>query len=166
MLPVPTTAQLATSTGRTVDYYGPFAAEALAQATLLFALTTGLTELPTEPDKAKLANYAILQMADRIYLEQPNAEIIASPYQSETIGSYTYSKGSIVTKVKNGGTASETGLFWWDLAMDQLKVAGAADVFSGSLQVFDVRVVQLDDGAVHLLTPADVEQEPTYYRIS
>lgn len=156
MLPVPMTGQLAAFSGRASDSYGPFASEALAQATLLFTLRTHLTEMPTDPDLAKLAGYAILQMADRIYLEQPNAAVLSSPYQSETIGSYSYSKGSIASKAQDG---ISTGLFWWDLAMDQLATVLSSTVSSGSVQVFYGDIVTDSDGMQFVLGPADLDTE-------
>jgi len=157
MLPVPTISELATFTGRGNDAYGTFANQALAQATLLFTVVTRLTEMPQDPDLALLAKYAILQMADRVYLEQPNAATAASPYQSETIGSYTYSKGSVVAKAKEG---VDTGLFWWDLALDQLTVASEATTGSGSIDVGLTHVVQTADGNLVVLTPADYTYAP------
>lgn len=152
MLPVPTIALLATFTGRGVDTYGPFAGSALAQATLLFGLRTRLTSMPTDPDQALLATYAILQMADRMYLEQPNAQVLASPYQSETIGSYSYSKGSAVSKAQDG---SLTGLYWWDLAMDQLANVLSAGVASGAITVLDSDIYDDGDGTRVIFGPAD-----------
>lgn len=151
MLPAPSTTELSAFTGRAVDTYGTFVDQALAQATLLFGLRTGLTEMPADADLLQLAKNAILQMADSIYLEQPNAATVASPFQSETIGSYTYSKGSAAGKAKDG---TETGLFWWDLALDML---ATADVLTGGAVIYtDLVDVRTDtDGNAVLVTPAD-----------
>lgn len=119
MLPVPTSAQLAAFAGQPTDYFGGFATQALTQATLLFGLKTGLTELPDDPDLAQLATFAILQMAERIYYEQPYVAQTASPLQSETIGSYSYTKTSQIIS-RYGKATEDTGLFWWDLALEQL----------------------------------------------
>jgi hypothetical protein len=152
MLPVPTLSQLSTFTGRSTDTFGPFASSALAQATLLFTLRTRRTELPTDPDQAMLATYAILQMADRIYLEQPNAQTLASPYQSETIGSYSYSKGSTAAKAQDG---ISTGLYWWDLAMDLLTDPGSSSVMFGAVEVFGTEII--DDGQGNRFVPGPAD---------
>ncbi len=136
MLPVPTLAELKEFTGR--DDYGPFAVTALKQSTLFFSLVTGLTEMPADPDRAQLATFAILQLADRLILEQPYAATVASPYQSETIMSYTYSKGStLATTVSRARNGLPLGLFWWDLAIDELTVAGGVKITSGVISVQD-----------------------------
>lgn len=136
MLPAPSLADLKEFTGR--DDYPPFAVTALKQSTLFFSLVTGLTEMPEDPDRRQLAVFAICQLADRLILEQPYAAAIASPYQSETIMSYSYSKGSTIattaTRARNG---LPLGLFWWDLAIDELTVAGAGVIASGVISVQD-----------------------------
>src|SRR5688572_12904547 len=113
--PVPVLADLVDFTGRDADTFTAFAPTALAQAALLFQFATGLTDPPTDPDQAQLADYAVLEMADRLYLEQPHARTAASPFQSETIGSYSYSKGNdMLARIKAG---KSLGMRWWDLAL-------------------------------------------------
>ncbi len=153
MLAAPTVADLAAFTGRDEASFGPYAGTALAQSALLFSLVTRLSEYPTDPDRALLARYAIMQMADRLVLEQPHQVTMASPFASETIGSYSYSKSSSYIKASSGG---ETGLSWWDLALDMLTAAGAGLVGSGSLSCFD-RDELIQDGVIYgpgELTPA------------
>lgn len=162
MLPVPTTAELAVFSGRPEGSFSGFAAEALTQATLLFTIVTKLTDFPSEPDAEKLARYAILELADRLLLEQPNASILASPYQSETIGSYSYSKSATAIKARTG---QAIGLFWWDLAVDELRAAGASDVAYGAIRVEYDELVRDEDGAYRLVGPAD-NDDPPYMRIS
>lgn len=131
MLPVPTTADLAGFSGRDVETYTPFSDTALGQATLLFQLVTKLDVMPSDPAQALLVRYAIFQMADRLYLEQSYAETTAGPFQSETIGSYSYSmKSATATKARTGGS---TGLDWWDLAVDTFAAAGTSVTGSGSV---------------------------------
>lgn len=164
MLPVPTIAELALFTGREESTFSAFATEALKQATLLFSVATKLTAAPADPDEALLAQYAILELADRIILEQPNAVILAGPFQSETIAGYSYSKGSTVAKVQKGRT---TGLFWWDLAIDELRVAGASDVGYGSVHATIDGLAQDEDGVVFVKDPAEDDNGSVpYVRIS
>lgn len=135
----PTVAELATFSGRESNSYSDFAVEALSQATLLLFLATGLSEYPADPDLSKLAKYGILDMADKIYFSQPYKEAIASPYQSETIGSYSYSKG--IAAVKKGDA---TGVMWFDMAVNKLKTAGSGIGASGSIQGFEWDGIELD----------------------
>ncbi len=128
MLVPPTVAELAAFSGRESNTFGQFASEALAQATLLFYLATQLETYPTDSNLNQLARYGILDMADKIYLSQPYQEASASPFQSETIGSYSYSKS--VSAVKKGDA---TGVMWFDMAVDKLKADGSGIGASGSI---------------------------------
>jgi hypothetical protein len=125
----PSVAELATFTGRESNTYGNYAVEALAQATLLFYLATDLSDYPDDTDKAKLAKYGILDMADKIYLSQPYKEAMASPYQSESIGSYSYSR--MTNSVKKGDA---TGVMWFDMAVSKLRTGSSGIGASGSIQ--------------------------------
>lgn len=125
----PTVAELAAFTGRPSNTFGDFASEALAQSTLLFTLATELTDYPSDTSLAQLAKNGILDMADTIYLGQPYKESLASPFQSESIGSYSYSK--ITRNVKKG---EATGVSWFDMAVSKLRVSGAGSVDSGSIE--------------------------------
>lgn len=125
----PTVAELALFSGRESNSYNNFASEALAQATLLFHLATGLLDYPEDAQLSQLAKYGIMDMADKIYFSQPYREAMASPYQSESIGSYSYSK--TVQAVKKG---DNTGVMWFDLAVNKLKTSSSSSVASGSIQ--------------------------------
>jgi hypothetical protein len=125
----PQVAELATFTGRSSSSFGDYATEALTQATLLLVLATGLSDYPTDPNMAQLAKYGILDMADSIYLSQPYKETTSSPFQSESIGSYSYSK--MTKSVKRG---QSTGVTWFDLAVGKLRIAGSGIGASGSIE--------------------------------
>lgn len=129
MLAPPTIADLSTFTGRATNTFGSYALEALAQATLLFYLATEIESYPIDTSLATLAKNGILDMADKIYLSQPYKEAVNSPYQSETIGSYSYSKS--VQAVKKGDA---TGVMWFDLAVNKLKAGGSGIGSSGSIE--------------------------------
>lgn len=129
MLVPPTVADLAVFSGRESNTFGQFATEALAQATLLFYLATDLGVYPDDVSLAQLAKYGILDMADKIYLSQPYQEAAASPFQSETIGSYSYSRA--VAAVKKG---DNTGVMWFDMAVNKLKANGSGIGASGSIR--------------------------------
>lgn len=125
----PTVADLSTFTGREINSFGNYAQEALTQASLLLFLSTNLSEYPEDPQLAMLARYGIMDMADKIYLSQPYVEAAASPFQSESIGSYSYSKMNQAVKKGNN-----TGVTWFDLAVSRLKSGGAIIAQSGSIE--------------------------------
>lgn len=136
----PSVAELATFTGRASNTFGQFAFEALEQATLLFFLATDLDDYPIDSNLSKLAKNGILDMADKIYLSQPYQEASASPYQSETIGSYSYSKA--VSAVKKGDS---TGVMWFDLAVNKLRDGGSAIGGSGSIVGMEYDGLEITD---------------------
>lgn len=167
MLPVPDTSELSTFSGRPVAMYGTFAAQALEQATLMFTIVTKLSVYPDDPDMAKLARYAILELADRLFLEQPYAEYIAKPFQTETIMSYSYSRTTPTASKVSAGV--KTGLFWWDLAVDELTAAGSSLVAHGSISVFPEGMRRrFEDDSWYVIDPAreDGPDQPPYARIS
>lgn len=165
MLAAPTVADLAQFTGRGNDSFSAFADQTLAQATLLFSLITHRTAYPDDPALAALAKNAIMEMASRMYLEQGYAETLASPFQSETIGSYSYSKSLTATKAQNG---LMTGLLWWDLAIDELTqvLDGNHFINSGSIGGGFETMLGADASGRHgIRNPAD-DVDPPYVRIS
>lgn len=163
MLPVPTTEDLAEFTGRAADTYGDFAAQALAQATLLFSVITKRDDFPDDADDRQLALSAILELADRIYLEQPHQATKASPFSSESIGSYSYSK-NVLAQSKQG---ERSGLFWWDLAIDELTLVSRSLVSSGSVSALERdHLYDGDDGRRYVLGPADFHQLDLPYDIN
>lgn len=176
MWPVPTVDQLAEFSGRPVSSYSSYASSALLQVTILF---TTLTELDAgdydvmDANDQQLATQGILAYADWTYLRQPYQAVIASPMESETIGSYTYSKPFAVearnVQALELGITS-TGIVLWDTAVQYLsKRQRAAGVFHGQIQAFDTsrdsrydRVLVREDrrtGETVLLGPADFERE-------
>jgi len=161
VLPVPTTADLAVFTGRPAQSFTPFSDEALAQATLMFSIVTQLTAMPDDPDKVLLANNAILEMADKLYLEQPFAVVKAGPFQAETVGSYSYSRGLNAARTSIAGLKLAgdlgTGLFWWDIAVEQLAMPAASIVGSGSVQVLPDGLRRAPDGHWVVRNAAEVD---------
>jgi hypothetical protein len=76
-----------------VDYKeGPDDAEALQRAGDLFTLATGITNTPTDPLALRLIEAAILEMAWYLQTNHEDLEAEFSPFSSERIGSYSYSK--------------------------------------------------------------------------
>jgi hypothetical protein len=171
MLPVPTVQNLADFSGRAVPTYTAYAGTALAEATLMFSVATGLEDWPDDPDLKMVALYAVLEMADKIVLEQPYKTIVASPFQSETLGSYSYSRsGALARATAVGAAVAENigaGLFWWLTAMDLFRQKDVLLTASGSIKVHEDGLVGGPQGP-HIENP--VEQghldRPPYIRIS
>jgi hypothetical protein len=172
MLPVPTIDELADFTGRPVPSFSAYAATALAQATLMFSVATDLQQWPDDPDLAMVALYAVLELANKLVLEQPYQAIKASPFQSESIGSYNYSRSvSLARATAIGAAASEdigAGLFWWVTAMDLFRQADVLLTASGSISVYEDGLVEGPDGQLRIENPVHLLQldRPPYIRIS
>lgn len=130
--PTYTADDLAAVTGNLKESYPPFATEALLQATLLFKMGTCLSDFPTGELDSQLARYAILHMADAIVQVQPHQEALYSPFSSETIGSYSYSK---LQRAAQAGLP--TGVSWFDMAIEQLSVCASEDVMSSGTEIFE-----------------------------
>lgn len=130
-------ADLAKFSGRPVGSYTSFATDsAIPQALLLFKIGTCLAspDALTEVEK-ELVDMAIITMADSIYLSQPFMAVAASPFNSETIGSYSYSK---VAKMVAAG--APTGVMWFDLAITQVSICSelaGGDIMFGGVEVFE-----------------------------
>ncbi len=117
MLTAPNVGDLADFAGTVAADYSTFATTALEQATLLFEDATGLEEYPDSDRNRQIAYNGICEMAQKIYDAQAYAAVVNGPFQSETIGSYSYSKAA---KAVSAGTA--TGVLWFDLAVFRLSV--------------------------------------------
>jgi hypothetical protein len=160
MLTAPTIVELADFLGRTESSFAPRVTAALSQAALLFSLRTELSEYPTSDDQAQLARNAIMEMADRIYWDMAYAEAKAKPFTSETIGSYSYSKGSAAAKAQVG---LKTGLLWWDLAIELL-TADESTVEHGSIQTVQPDLYRAtDSGDTYLLGPGDLDDREPFF---
>lgn len=163
-------------TGRPVESYTntAYVDMSLLQAEILFKFATCLDEnsWPTEPDKAQLAEFAVLSIADEIYLGQQYAELAAAPFQSETIGSYSYSMPRQTSRTTVRVTEAvraglPTGISWFDLAVGQLGVCAVLNVTHTSTRVFedDWPMVEIDGERV-VLAPHDLNWYPipAFYR--
>jgi hypothetical protein len=168
--PVPTPQELAGFTGRPLTSYTSYVNSALLQGTLMFTI---LSELGADdyagmqPDFQLLANMGIMAMADYLYLRWPYQQVIANPLQSESIGSYEYSK-PIAEQARNAQAievhAEKTGVDMFDLAVRRLaKRQSLAGVFYGQITGFehtgrdDLAYVKWDpdEGRMVLVGPAD-----------
>lgn len=150
--PVPTLADLATYSGRAENSYGLYVDEALKQATLLFVIASGLNEAPTDDSDLQVATYGILAMADSIYLTQPLAEAAASPFQSESIGAYSYSRATRSRIIRG----EKTGIDWFDLAIDRLRVDSESRISYSQVGISFGNLYTDSEGNLAVLGPADI----------
>lgn len=156
MYPIPTISQLAAYSGRDeATYVTGVANTALLQATLRFTILTEVSDPDqiqgymalSQADMQSLAVNGILSLADNIYLQFPYQQAQASPFNSESIGSYHYQKNATFGM---GGSMSRlapaalelsmdtTGIPLFDLAVRTLaRRTLAAGVFHEGVTVFD-----------------------------
>lgn len=157
--PTYTKQDVATFTGRALASFPSYVdTSALPQATLLFKIGTCLASLDDlTADELELAKNGILSMADSIHLAQPYAVAVASPFNSESIGSYSYSKVAAAVS-----RHEETGVMWFDLAIDRLSVCDdlASGMFGGGIEVFehDAKFTGGVGGNSRMLSPKDIDQ--------
>lgn len=135
---------------------------AIPQAVLLFKIGTCIVDpaqLP--PEDQQLVDFAIISMADAIFLDSQYATVKAAPFNSETIGSYSYSKA-----VKAIQVGMDTGVMWFDLAVASLSVCDDAGTFlQGGIEVFESDG-KFRDGDLpenrHFLSPADLDRSASF----
>lgn len=157
--------ELSTFSGRpAASYPASYPDQAIRMATLIFKIASGLVEFPEPGTNAyDLATMAILALADEFILEQPFQEAKSSPFNSESIGSYSYSKMAGRGAVRAASSISadgKTGNIWFDLAIEQLGVVvnalnmpayGGVEVFEHS----EMMVPGLNRHNTRLLGPGD-----------
>lgn len=84
----------------------------LQQASDLFFLACEVEHEPNAKFEQRLKKNAILEMAQALYLIQPFKNVLASPFASERIGNYSYSK--LKDSLADG---VPIGLSWFDEAV-------------------------------------------------
>ena len=155
MYPVPTISDLALYSGRDEATYTAYANSALLQATIRFTFLTEVTDpgqftgynALSVADQVSLALHGILALADNIYLQFPYQQVMASPLDSETIGSYSFAKsigqgpGGSIARVNAGAlelSMANTGIPMFDLAVQLLALRTiASGVYHDGMSVFD-----------------------------
>lgn len=171
--PVPTLAELAQYTGRATTSYTGYVNSALLQSAMMFTI---LAELSADDygglsaDFQQLANMGVMAMADYLYLRWPYQQVLASPLQSEEIGSYSYSK-PVQEMARNAQaievTSEQTGVQMFDLAVRRLaKRQAMTGVFFGSITGLerasrdDLARIRYNehDGRYELVGPADFDK--------
>lgn len=98
---------------------------ALQYAADLLTLATGLITTPTDPLAARLVTTAILDMAWYLQVHHDDREAEFSPFSSERIGSYSYSKMAAAAQSK-----TDTGVAGFDAAVAYLNGLTADAIFA------------------------------------
>lgn len=158
-------AELSQFSGRPASSYPTsYPSQAIKMAMLIFKIATGLVEFP-EPgtNGYDLAVMGILAIADEFILEQPYQEAKSSPFNSESIGSYSYSKMAgrgAVRAVSSISSDGKTGNIWFDLAVEQLGiVVNALNMPAyGGIEIFEhneMMVRGINSHNTRLLGPGD-----------
>lgn len=130
--PMITVDDLSDFTGRPAESFNSVFVmySAIPQAVLLFKMATCIEDFEQlSEDNQNLVKFAIMAMVDDIALKAPFQAALASPFNSESIGSYSYSK-SAAAAIKNG---TETGVFWFDMAVRKLSVCDSLSVGGGGV---------------------------------
>lgn len=140
MAPYPTitVGDLSDFSGRPEILYSDHADESLRQAALFLRLRTGYVELPEDPDLQEVFRLAIMDLADRFYLERQFYREKASPVISETIGGYSYSKSQTAQTALYG--QNPTGIMWFDvllLALEDIDNVTTPRFAHGSVHIFE-----------------------------
>lgn len=129
-------AEFALYTGQSSDSFTEYAETAFGQSVLLFKLATGLIDsVPDSPSYvAELVSNALMSMTEYLYYRQKHAEVISSPYRSESLGSYSYTL--MLAAIRAG---EDTGVSWFDIAVVQLGVNEESGNYftGGGIEVFE-----------------------------
>lgn len=167
-LTAPTVEEIAEFSGRAETSYTSFINSAITQAVLMFRYSTCLTDMPEDSYDYQLALNGIMAMADSIYLSQPYDAINASPIVSQTIGSTSFTRatyGKFMERIKAG---QDTGVFWFDLAVQNLGVCETDAVTSHSWSLFERELDRVVDteGTGYVLGPKDVDPPSGLFQVS
>lgn len=157
-----TVKDLSDFSGRPEASYPATVSTAFTQSLLLFKISTCLTALPDDETSVELAKMAILAYADYIVLSRPHSRIAASPFSSETLGSYSYSKAA-----KAAASGEKSGIMWFDLAVENLGQCGVGDDVPefGGIEIFEhdaAFTAGSTQGAFRMLSPQD-QQQSAYF---
>jgi len=115
-LTVPTADELAAFQHLEVVDDLTFADNALQLATDLMSVATGLTTDPTDEVQLRLMKSGIMDMAWYHLIQNENKDALYTPFSSERIGSYSYSKVA-----QSVARKESTGIDLFDAAVAMLK---------------------------------------------
>lgn len=90
--------------------------DTLQQATDLMAIATNLQSDPADPLMLRVIQTGVMAMAHALLIQQDDKPAIYSPFQTEHMGSYSYTK--MTQNVISAVTAGvPTGIPWFDTAV-------------------------------------------------
>jgi hypothetical protein len=105
--------------GKPAEMFPAYVDEAIAQAVFLVRLRTKIRQWPEDDeDLSQLMKFAILDLANTMYLEREYDKIKANPVQSETMGSYSWSKSNAAQNSRY--KQWPTGIEWLDVLLEYL----------------------------------------------
>lgn len=104
----------------------PYVNAVAQQATDAVWVFTGLENPPTDPRAARVLKNALIQFTLWVMAQDEHRDEINSPFSSERIGSYSYSK------MQQASRGEETGIFWLDLLFKMLNTGDGAETISWS----------------------------------
>jgi hypothetical protein len=126
----------------------------LQQATDAFMLMTMLSDTPTDEFELRVYTYAICDLALWLTSHAEHLDEINSPFSSERIGSYSYSK--LVAQARKG---EDTGIYWLDLALSYFR---ANSGWGSGISISSENVMQ-PDGATFAQTEWREQFWDVYY---
>lgn len=155
--PVYTVDDLAFFANEIPEYFTEFGEEALDQAEFLVQERTETYQYPTTVRLQKAFKLAILDVAFQLYLESYFLKYKNMPFQSEVIGSYSYSKGQTANSALM--SSYPTGFRWLDILLWLLgRDASKGLPSSGGVHVFDREGVVSVNGEDWELGPRDLPE--------
>lgn len=93
-----------------------WAQQVLSDSAALMELGTGLSAYPSDTALALVMRNGIMDMAQNLEVIRDNAEELYTPFSSEHIGSYSYSKALTRAQYSIANKLG-TGVFWFDQAL-------------------------------------------------
>ena len=120
MLPLPDTEELDEfSHDETAQFSDDQKELALQQAGDLLFIATEYDETPDDLRLIRIIKYGLMDMAWSLLVQTENKSEIFSPFSSERIGSYSYSKA--LSRIANG---QDSGVAWFDRLLGYLGTLG------------------------------------------
>ena len=151
--------EMAEFLGRPVASFPSSVETKIKLAILLLKLATCRRTFPDDPFYQDVIKAAVFFMALDMSIKEKYEKHTASPFQSETIGSYSYSK--MYNTVQN---KDSTGILWFDTAVDALSLCGLENTsgetsFSGGIHIFeyDYPAVGIGTSEAMVLSPSEIE---------
>ena len=106
------------------DDESDWAADVLQQATDMMAMAAPLTDDPTDELTLRVVTLGILAMSYALWVRTGDREAMYAPFQSERIGSYSYSKAQIAQAAASG---LPTGIAEFDIAVQRVRDENSTD---------------------------------------